>query len=50
MWKKNKRDSLLNGVEVINRNTKFVKNIINGKNIEQRIRYRFPKHETKDQL
>ena len=50
IWKTNRRDSSLNGVEEINRNFNFVKNKINGKNLKQRSRYRFPKHETIDQL
>ena len=50
IWKKNRRDSLLNGVDEIDKNFKYVKNIINENNLNQRIRYRFPKHETIDQL
>ena len=50
IWKKNGRESLLNGVEEIDRNFKYVKNIINENNLKQRIRYRFPKHEMIDQL
>ena len=50
IWKKNRRDSLLNGVNEIENNFKYVKNKINEKNLKQRIRYRFPKHETIDQL
>ena len=49
-WKKCRKDSLLNGVEEIDKNFKHVKNKINEKNIKQRIRYRFLKHETVDQL
>ena len=50
IWKKNRRDSLLNGVNEIDKNFKYVKNKINENNLKQRIRYRFPKHETIDQL
>ena len=50
IWKKNRRDSLLNGVDEIDKNFKYVKNKMNEKNLKQRIRYRFPKHETTDQL
>ena len=49
-WKKNRKDSLLNGVQEIENNFKYVKNIINEKNLKRRILYRFPKHETIDQL
>ena len=50
IWKKNRKDSLLNGVYEIEKNFKYVKNKINENNLKQRIRYRFPKHETIDQL
>ena len=50
IWKKNRKDSLLNGVQEIENNFKYVKNKINEKNLKQRILYRFPKHETIDQL
>ena len=50
IWKKNRRDSLLNGVNEIDKNFKYIKNKINENNLKQRIRYRFPKHETIDQL
>ena len=50
VWKKNRKDSLLNGVQEIENNFKYVKNKINENNLKQRIRYRFPKHETIDQL
>ena len=50
IWKKNRKDSLLNGVNDIERNFKYVKNKINENNLKQRIRYRFPKHETIDPL
>ena len=49
-WKKNRKDSLLNGVQEIENNFKYVKNIINENNLKQRIVYRFPKHETINQL
>ena len=50
IWKKNRKDSLLNGVNEIERNFRYVKDKINENNLKQRIRYRFPKHETIDQL
>ena len=50
IWKKNRKESLLNGVEEIDKNFKYVKNKINENTLKQRIRYRFPKHETIDQL
>ena len=48
IWKKNSRDGLLNGVEEIERNFKYV--IKNENNLNHRIHYRFPKHEAIDQL
>ena len=50
IWKKNRKDSLLNGVQEIENNFKYVKNKINEDNLKQRILYRFLKHETIDQL
>ena len=50
VWKKNRKDSLLNGVNEIEKNFKYIKNKINENNLKQRIRYRFHKHETIDQL
>ena len=50
IWKKNRKDSLLKGVEEIEKNFKYIKNEINENNIKQRILYRFPKHEPIDQL
>ena len=50
IWKKNRKDSLLNGVEETDKNFKYVKNKINANNLRQKIRYRFAKHETIDQL
>ena len=50
IWKKNRKDSLINGVQEIENNFKYIKNIINENNLTKRIRYRFPKHETIDQL
>ena len=50
IWTKNRKDSLLNGVQEIEKNFKYVKNKINENNLKQRILYRFPKHETIDQL
>ena len=49
-WKKNGKDSLLNGEQEIENNFKYVKNIINENNLKQRIVYRFPKHEPINQL
>ena len=49
-WQKNRRDSLLIGIKQIDRVFKYIKNIISEINLTQRIRYRFPKHETIDQL
>ena len=45
IWKKNRKYSLLNGVQEKENNFKYVKNIINENNSKQRIPYRFPKHE-----
>ena len=50
IWKKTRRDSFLNGVEKRDKKFKYVKNNVNENNLKQRIRYRFPKHETIDQL
>ena len=50
IWKKNRRDCFFDGVEEIDKNFKYVKNNMNENKIKQRIRYRFPKHETIDQL
>ena len=41
---------LLNGVNEIDKNFKYVKNKINENNLKQSFRYRSPKHETIDQL
>ena len=43
------KNRLLNGIKEIDRNFKYGKNIINQNNLKQRIRYRFPKHETIEQ-
>ena len=48
--KKNRGESLLNGVGEIEPNFKYVKNKINKDNRGQRIRYRFLKHATIDQF
>ena len=37
IWKKNRRESLLKGVDEIDKNFKYVKNIINENNLKQRI-------------
>ena len=49
VWKKIRKDALLNGEE-IKRIFKSVKIKIKDNNLNQRIRYQFPKHETKDQV
>ena len=48
--KKNRKDSLLNGVNEIDKNFKYIKNKINEDNLKQRILYRFPKFEPINQL
>ena len=48
--KKNRKDSLLNGVQEIENNFKYVKNKINEKNLKQIIVHRFPKHEPINQI
>ena len=50
IWKEKRKDSLVNGAGETEANFKYVKNKINEDNLGQRIRYRFPKHETIDQL
>ena len=50
LFVKKRRDSLPNGKKAIDRNFKFVKSIIKENMLKQRIRFRFPKHETIDQL
>ena len=45
-----KKDSLPKGEDEIETKFKHVKNKINKKKLKQRIRYRFPKHETIDYL
>ena len=50
IWKKNRNDSLLIGVNEIERNFKYVKNKTNENNLRQRFCYIFPKHETIDEL
>ena len=50
IWKKNRKGSLLNGVDEIDKNFKYVKNKINENSLKQRFLYRFAKHETIDQL
>ena len=47
---KRRRDSLVNGVQEIEKKFKYGKNNINEKIIVQRIRYRFPQDKTRDQL
>ena len=39
IWKKNRKDALLNGVEEIEKKFKYVKNKINDNNLNQNIRY-----------
>ena len=50
IWKKNRRNGFFNGVEEMERNFKYVKNIINKDILSQSIRYRISNHETKDHL
>ena len=50
IWKKNTKEALQNGVEEIDKNFKYFGKKINEDSLKQRIGYRFPKHETKDQL
>ena len=50
IWKKNRKDSLLNGVQEIENNFKYIKNKINENNLKERILYRFPEHEPINQL
>ena len=50
LFREEKKDSLLNGLEAIDRNFKYVENKINEDNLSKRLRYRFSKHETIDQL
>ena len=38
IWEKNRKDALLNGVDEIDTNCKYVKNTINENNLKQRIR------------
>ena len=49
VWMKIRKDAILNGEE-IKRTFKSVKIKINDSNLNQRVRYQFPKHETKDQV
>ena len=49
VWKKIEK-IFFNEAEKIDKNFEYVKNIMNESNLKQRIRYRFPKHETIDQL
>ena len=48
-WKKNRRNSLINGVHEKNRMFKYVIKI-HESNLKQKIRYRIPNHETIDEL
>ena len=50
VWRKNTKDSLLNGVNEMERNFKYVKTKIKGNILNHRIRNRFPKHGIIDQL
>ena len=47
---KNGKDTLVNGVREIEAKSNYVENKKNEDNFSQRIGYRFPKHETIDQL
>ena len=48
--RKNRKDSLLKGVDEKDKNFKYGKNKINENNLKRRICYRFPKHEPVDHL
>ena len=48
--RKNRKDALIEVVEEKQRNFENNKNRTSKDNSSQRLRYRFPKHETKDQL
>ena len=50
IWKHKRKDSSLNGVQEIENNFKYVKNIINKNKLKRRILYRFPKYEPINQL
>ena len=50
LWMKNRKNVSLNGAEEKERNSKKVNNKKKRKNLSQRFRYWFPKHETVDQL
>ena len=50
IWKKNRKDFLLKGVDEIDLNFKYVQNKINENKLKQRIRYRYHKHKPLDQL
>ena len=50
IWRKSRRDNLLNGVQEIERFFEHAKNEINEDNLSQRVDYKFPKHETIDLL
>ena len=47
---KKRKDSLLYGVEEIERIFKYLKNKVNENSLSQRTRHRFPRHEAIDQL
>ena len=49
IWRKNRNDAVLNGIEEIDKNFEYVEKKLNEKNSKQRICNRFPKYETKDQ-
>ena len=50
IWKKNRKDSLVNGVEKVEANFKYIENKINGDNLSQRLCYPYPELEIIDQL
>ena len=50
IWKNTRKNSLLNGVEEKERKFKSVKSKTNKDSSSQRFHYRFPKHESMDQL
>ena len=50
LFGKNRRDSLLDRVQEIDKNFKYVRSNITKNNLKRRICYRFQKHEAKDQF
>ena len=50
IWKKKRKDYLLNGVDEIDRTFKHARKNKNENNLKRRIPYEIPKHETINQL